>query len=149
MPTLSRLFALAAVCAATLTMSACGGDDQEALSKSEFVAQGNQICKSEWQTPRAKLFKRVLSEYAGTQPTKQEKETAMLDLMASYEDAISGLGQLEPPDQDAATIGSIIDGMEKAAARAKANPSAVFTNTSVFADANEQAGEYGLSECAV
>lgn len=149
MSSLSRFFAASAVVAVTLLLSACGGGDEEPLSKSEFVAQGNQICKSEWQTPRAELFKKLLAEYAGTKPTAKQKEIAMLDLIGSYEDAISGLDQLQPPDKDAATIESMIDEMEKAAAAAKADPRTVFTNTSVFEDANEQAGEYGLAECAV
>lgn len=149
MSTLSRFFAVSAVLAVTLLLSACGGGDEEPLTKSEFVAQGNQICKSEWQTPRAELFKKLLAEYAGTKPTAKEKEIAMLDLISSYEDAISGLDQLQPPDKDASSVESIIEGMEEAAAEAKADPRTVFTNTSVFGDANEQAAEYGLDECAV
>jgi hypothetical protein len=141
-----RLF-LTAACALVATAAiGCGGDDDEALTKAEFLKQGNAICakgNKEIDAGANKTFEK------GKQPSKaQITKFAEDTLIPSVESQIDQLRDLKPPSADEDQVNKILDEAESALDETKDDPSVFATNKDPFKKANSLAGAYGLKECA-
>jgi len=140
-----KTFAVAAVMAG-LGVAGCGGDD-EALTKAEFVKQGNAICAK----GNAELKTKVEELIAGGKEPDMEAQIAFVEeeFLPNVQGQIDDLGELTPPEADEGEVEAIIASAQEAIDKAEADLEAVAAaEEDPFADANEKAGAYGLSECA-
>lgn len=130
-----------------LLASGCGGSSKE-LSKSEFVTQGNTICKE-----ATEAREKLLAEFAETTNPKANDEVArekvLEKILPIYEGAAKQIGELGAPSGDEAKVEAIVGAMEEAAAKVKASPQTAGIGDLPFRKANEAAESYGLTACTV
>jgi hypothetical protein len=139
---------LACLAATGLIAAGCGSDDNsggdsggggDALSKEDFLAQGNQICKD----GNAALN-------AADAPAGQDK--ASLDafvtdtLVPNIQGQIDDLSDLTPPDDIADDVSAALDDAQTELDAISADPSSLSDNS--FSDVNQELTDIGLTECA-
>jgi hypothetical protein len=136
---------LAALFAATaLVATGCGGDDssdEETPTKAAYIEQADAICTS---------TVKEISAIAKDLPNdieSPEVQTAISDeVVPRYQDELTELRDLTPPEGDEDTTASIYDAVEEALQKVEDDPSAL-DEEDTFADANQQAVDYGLEVC--
>lgn len=140
----SSIMVLAAFAAAFIAIG-CGGEDEEALTKVEYVRKGNAIC-GKWQQARGALFGKF-NKQLGPSVTKAKREKAILVILKPYETATQDLAELPLPDGEEKKVEAITAAMEAAFTEAKKNPAALLRSSAVFEKPNTLAEDYGLKEC--
>ena len=126
----------------------CGSSSEEALSKSEFVKQGNGICAKATEA-REKAVVEILK---GADPKASQKalqQEAADKTVPYYEGAAEEIDDLGAPEGDETQVEELVDAMEEAAAQVKANPQTAITGNLPFRKANEAAESYGLDACVI
>jgi hypothetical protein len=164
-PRLSILTAL--LCAAiALAVAGCGGGDDSSsttvssttavgatgasggapLSTDEFITQADAICTSS----NDEVDAQAQQVFGGQQPTDAQLAQFINDtLIPSLEDEINGIDALTPPAGDEDQVQAIIDAVNTALDKVKANPQlvAASANNGPFAEADQLAKAYGLKVC--
>ena len=142
-----RRLCVAGVCALAAAAIGCGGDDDEALTKAQFLKQGNAICKK----GNKEIDKAAKKTFTSNKRPSTAEITKFAEdtLIPSVEEQISGIRDLNPPSADEDQVDSILDEAESALDKTKADPS-IFANekNDPFKKANQDAKAYGLTECA-
>jgi hypothetical protein len=138
----------AAVVAFALLVTGCGGSDEpEALTKAEFVKQGNAICKQS-ESERSKVIERFSQE---VKPDKDSmvkaQEELVLALVPTYEKATTKIDELGAPEGDEQKVEEIVKAREEAIEQVKANPGSAAISSLPFNDANKLLQSYGLTTC--
>jgi hypothetical protein len=152
-----------------LVVAACGGD--EALSKDEYLAEGNAICED-----ANAQFHAIQSEFANLPDASNPEEFAepmVADFVEQYtavlEEQLGDLRALAAPEGDEDLLAAIYDDLEAvmhaipqlADAAAAGDPAAIEQLSSsedqghaglrvvgaAFSDLSVRAGEYGLTVC--
>ncbi|MDP9228733.1 MAG: hypothetical protein M3M99_06705 [Actinomycetota bacterium] len=144
---------LALALAIGLIAAGCGDDDDDgdsgdALTKQEYIAQGNAICEQGDQEIEA-AFEQAAP--ANTQPTPEQIESVVTEtLIPSVQGQIDDLKALPAPEGDEDTLNAIYDDAQTALDGIEADPASVASEDSPdpFADVNQRIGEYGLTACA-
>jgi hypothetical protein len=135
-----------------LIAAGCGSDNSDdtstsaALTKEEFLAQGNAICKQGNQEIDA-----AFGALGKGQPSQAELETTITEkVVPGIQSQIDDLRALSPPEGDADTVNAILDDAQTALDGVEADPSSIATEngSDPFADVNKKVGEYGLTTCA-
>jgi hypothetical protein len=143
---------LAAVLVVGLTLSACGGDDDSsstattatALSKSEFLKQGNAICA----TGNKAIDQAASKAFTqGQKPTQAQVEQFTAQITPIIQGEIDGIRALGAPAGEEQQVNAILDDAQSALDEAKQDPS-VFLNGDPFKKANQESKAYGLTACA-
>lgn len=134
-----------AVLALGLVAAGCGGGD-DALTKSEFLKQGNAICKKGNKVIDSAANKAFPSNQqpSDAEITKFAEDTAIPEIQKE----IDGIGDLNPPSADEDKVNAILDEAQVALDKAKADPLIFASNNDPFVKANKLANDYGLTECA-
>ena len=146
--------AVLVVVALALTGAGCGDDDEpagtggssggDALTKEQFLEQGNAICaagNAELDAEGATL---------GTAPTPGEIEDfALNELVPNVQNQIDELRGLTPPEGDEETVDEILKAAEEGVAAIEQNPASAFDDGGAdpFGQANQLAADYGLVAC--
>lgn len=155
----SKLDPILALCAAmaVAAMAGCGGEDDDALTKSEFVAQANSICRKS----EGEVLQR-LSTYVKEQPnegagqTQNELFAGAVDdiLIPAAETKIRDIESLDPPPAGEKRVDAYLGAMERGVDAVETKgPTYVALNASLyefekqFAPAARIAGDYGLKDC--
>ena len=144
------LTTLALVVASAAIAVGCGSSDSdsttsEALSKSEFLKQGNAICKQGNQEINA-AFNDAFG--GGSKPSQDEIDQVVTDtVVPSIQGQIDDLSALTPPSGDEDTVNNILDEAQTALDQVKDDPSAITGKDDPFAQANQDAKAYGLTVC--
>lgn len=120
----------------------CGGSDKKPLSKSEYVRQGNAICKK-----GNKKIEAAASKFKGEPSPKELEKFATDDLVPSVEDQVKQLRDLEPPKADKDTVEKIYKQVDAGVSKVKADPSTLTKTPDPFGKANKAARSYGLTVC--
>jgi hypothetical protein len=153
----NAILLFAGMLAVGLIAAGCGDDGDEssdtgtdtvatALTKEEFLAQGNAICKQgavEIEGAAEQLF-------GSGQPTPEQLETFANDtLIPGIRDQIDQIRALAPPEGDEEKVNSMLDKAEDAVAELEANPQSAFREgNDPFAEVNRELAAYGLTTCA-
>jgi len=147
--TLSLLAALALA----LVAAGCGSSDDsstgsggEALTKAEFIKQGNAICKKGNDELEAKVTGAFKSQPTEAQIAKFSTEEAT----PIIEDEVSQLKDLSPPSGDEDTVSALFDAIDSGIAKVKEDPASIAKGNDAggnFAEANKLANDYGLTVC--
>ncbi len=148
-PPPSRLTGVIAV-AATLVLglvgAGCGSSSKSsttaALSKPQFLAQGNAICARGNQSLAAP------DKALGNQPSNAQITAFVATAFApDIQSQIDGLRALGAPSGDQATVSGMIDAAQTDLNKIKGNP-ALLAGGAGFADFAHLAHPYGLTACA-
>jgi hypothetical protein len=129
--------------AITLLMAGCGSsdDNDKALSKSDYLSQGNAICKKGNDTINA------AGQKLGESATKAQQTAFVTDtIVPAVETELKDLRALNAPEADADKLSSLYDQADAALDKIKATPALALAGDP-FAAVNAKATAYGLTEC--
>jgi hypothetical protein len=134
----------AIVCAAllaTVVLAGCsGGDDEQGLPKSEFIAQSEAIC-----TKHAEAQDKIFDSIPSDATTAQTAEIFLKQAIPDYKAQQKELRAVKPPEDDADEIDAIYT-LEK---DLRDDPEAALgAPESPLADVNARMKAYGLTACA-
>jgi len=142
------LVALVALLA--LAIAGCGGGDETtALTKGQFLKQGNQICNQQREKRNAELRKAIQGKDQTKLLPLAEREELVLQTLPAYAEVPKMLEGLGAPEGDEEEVEAITKAMEKAVEDVEGNPKEALESTKQFFEASKLASEYGLSECVV
>jgi hypothetical protein len=149
-----RVALFAVVVLAGGALAACG-DDDDALSKSEFLRKGNAVCKTFGDRIEAAGDETFADLQEGEQPSADDIRSFFQDAVRpNVESLINGLDDLEPPDELRADVDDLIaearkalDDLEDAV---EDDPEKAFSDESgdPFVKVNEKSADLGLTTCA-
>ena len=150
-----KVGACSAALVIALAVAGCGSSDDDSssdesstteISKTDFVTQANEICKSS----NTAIDSAANKVFGNGQPTQAETEDFITTtVVPQVETQLSAIRELGVPEGDEDQVNAMLDAAESANEEVKADPiSATTTNTDPFKEANKLADEYGLTECA-
>ncbi len=132
-------------------LAACGGGGDATtdstqgtpLTKDEFLAQGNQICKSGNEAVSS------AASSLGQNPSQADIDQFVNDtLIPTVEGELNSLQALGAPSGDEDQVNAIIDAAQSGVDSSSANPGeATNPNSPAFQEANKLASAYGLTDC--
>lgn len=127
----------------------CGDGDstEEALTKKQFLRQGNAVCYKKEQERNDIIAAEGARLSGGTKNLAAQQEKLVLKILPTYEEATAGLDELGAPEGDEKQVEAIVEAMEEAAEKVKADPGTAVTTGLPFKKANELAQDYGLRSC--
>ena len=156
-PLLSRLavvIAIAVTLVVGLVASGCGSSSSKstastattpALSKPQFLAQGNAICRQGNQRLGAAQDK----AFGHNEPSQAQITAYVTNAFApDIQSQISAIRALGAPSGDQATVTTMLDVAQADLNRVKSNPALLTSNSPPFADFAKLAHPYGLTACA-
>jgi hypothetical protein len=141
---------IAALVVALLVASCGGGDSSDAsISKEEFIAKADVICKQSNERMEAGFAKYLKGARSLTKPNAPEVEKLVGKVMVpNLKREIAKLRALGIPDGDEERVGAMLSALEEGEETAERNPKAVTASSdAVFGIAARIAGEYGLEVC--
>jgi hypothetical protein len=155
------MIAAAAAAAAAVVAAGCGGSSsstttsaasstttQAALTKSEFLAKGNAICKKGNQA----INKAAHQQFSkGQKPrASQVQDFVTKTVIPNIQQQITGIKNLPPPSGDEAQVTKIVDDAQASLDKAKQNPSLLAGGgkQDPFKQVNKETKAYGLTACA-
>jgi hypothetical protein len=148
--------ALVAILTVGLVAAGCGSSSSTsttaALTKAEFLKQGNAICKKGNQQIN-KVAHQTFNpkKYPNGPPPKSVQTKFVTDtVIPSVQGQIDGIKALGAPTGDEAQVKAIVDAAQSALDKAKADPTLMFQNNpknDPFAKANQLTTSYGLTAC--
>lgn len=137
---------------AVLVAIGCGGGDDETttLTKAQFLAKGNALCKEKEQE-RLDEVNKVIASLKQGEILSDPKQTRMVEtiIIPNYEETISGLEALGAPEGDEAKIDKLLAAMNKTTKVLKEDPEEAIFNVLMFEESNKLAKTYGLKSCVV
>jgi hypothetical protein len=146
--------ALLAVLTLAVFAAGCGnGDDSAAsITKSEFLAQGNAICKqgnqeidSDFEAFAKENDLQQNDGLTDAQATEASEEI----LIPNVQDQVDQIRELGAPDGQEAQVDAILAAAQKGIDDLEADPTLLAQNgADPFAEANKLAKDYGLAACA-
>jgi hypothetical protein len=119
-----------------------------ALSKAQFLAEGNAICRQGNQKLAA--TQRALEKTVGNHAPTQAQITAYVNaaFAPSIEGQIEQIRALGAPSGEQATVTNILDLAQTDLNRVKSKPTLLAANSDPFASFARLAHPYGLTACA-
>jgi hypothetical protein len=141
--------ALAALLLATGFAAGCGDDDEEALSKAEYIKQGDEICRESGDRIDQEAEKAFADLGENERPTEEQIAPFVKDtLVPEVEKQIEGLRDLAPPEEDEDKLNDIYDGVDEAASKVEEDPGLLLQEgADPFEEPNAAAQEYGFKVC--
>jgi hypothetical protein len=144
---LAALVALAAVAAGC----GGGGDEDEALTKAQFINQADKICKkiSEKNEAEFQAFVQKVQSEGGIE--KSGGEIGQEVVLPNFEMKVEQLTEMEPPSQGEKQITAWYEALEDALEEAREDPNTLIgfaaNADAPLIKANRIAREYGFEEC--
>jgi predicted small secreted protein len=149
---------IAAIVAAAMLVAGCGGGDDSSsssssISKEEFIAKADAICKKSSKQMEAEIFKYLRNNRVKgslRKPSVEDNEKFIeAVLIPNLAREIKELKALGVPSGDEEKIDAMISALEEGLETAKNEPETVAAGSSdiIFGIASRLAGEYGLETC--
>lgn len=132
--------------ALTLTMAACEGGGEERLTEEEFVTAANEAC-----TEGNETIQEAANEIgaSGQQPTDDQLEGFVDEIVVAIQGQIDDISALRPPEDIEEDVDAMVDELQSSLDEVEdAGAEALQSQENPFADANEMAGDLGLTVCA-
>jgi len=142
---IAMLLALALTGAAVF--AGCGGDDDggsesEALTKTELIAQADEICQAA--TDEVEEATADFDENTADDELVQFTEDTYVPLL---QDEVSDLQALTPPEEEADAYEAMLSSLEDGVDQIESDPELVLGNENPLADATEKAEAIGFEVC--
>jgi len=124
----------------------CGADDEEALSKAEYIKQGDAICKA----ASAELRKQLTEMFPGDEEPSGEELTNVIEdvFKPNIEGQLNDLRDLIPPKDDEETVNAIYEKVETGLAKLEDDPAVLLSTDDPLEPANKAAEAYGFKVCS-
>lgn len=147
------LLMLCSTCLALLSFGGCGGSGDSAstdsLSKAQFVAQGDAICKRV-QKEIAQKESAYLAEHGSASSKADIEKLLMTIVVPALKTQTTGLAKLGTPQADGGEAASVVKSFEEAVRKAESAPGVIANfETSPLVKAGRLAKAYGFRECGV
>lgn len=149
--------ALAALLIVGACVAGCGSSSSTttettaAISKAEFVKQGNAVCAKGEKAQEAGVnaYAKEHGLKGNQEPTKaQQTEIVETVFVPNIQSQINGVKALGAPSGEEQQVSAALEAAQQALDKAKANPAVFFGNEDLFAAAGKQLHALGLKECA-
>lgn len=144
---------LVGVLACVGLLAACGGggdETTEALSKSEFIAQGDEICANGDKEVEAQAEEFAEENDIDTEaPTQEQQEEVVAAVFVpSLQTQADELSQLGAPEGEEAEVEAIVASLEKATEELEGDPSLLFeASGNPLEEPSELAAKFGFENC--
>ena len=128
----------------------CGGDDdEEALSKAEFIEQGDAICKKAAAEGEKEADAMFADLGPNEEPSDEQLTTFVEDVLKpNVEGQLNDLRDLTPPEEDEDTVNAVYEKVETGLAKLEDDPKTILSDEDPLSDANQAAEDYGFKECS-
>ena len=148
-----KMTGLALLAAVAVAVGCGGGDEEEALSKAEYVKQGNEIC-ADFNQDVGKDAEKAFAGLKSEKDLTPDKAREFFDAaLPKFETAVADLDALGPPEGDEDTVKAIIDAGKSDAKKieeAKDDDEAIrgfVLGESATPEFDQKAEAYGLADC--
>jgi hypothetical protein len=141
---------IAVAIVAALALSGCGGSDAPALSKFQFIQQGDALCRRFENEKQVAIESFVEKEGRGpfkalsSRKRIEEVSTAILPSIKSISEELRDLGV---PDSDQGKGDKLVTNLEAAVAELEANPKLLRGEADPFGQVAKEAKAYGFKTC--
>ncbi|CAN5542062.1 hypothetical protein BH20ACT19_BH20ACT19_12990 [soil metagenome] len=146
-----RKYACATVIAllATGAGAGCGGDEEEPLSKAEYIKQGDAICEKFGDMIDKEAEEAFADLGPDEEPSEEQLTTFVEDIAKpNVEDQLSELRDLPAPEADEDELNGVYDDVETALAKIEDDPLVILEEgEDPFEEPNDAARAYGFKEC--
>ncbi|MGK2954451.1 MAG: hypothetical protein ACSLFI_02105 [Solirubrobacterales bacterium] len=140
-----RFLSLAAILAASAFVAiGCGGSDDssaDAPTKTAYITEADDICSATLTDIEA-----VAKELPNDIESPEVQAAITDEILPMYQEELTELRALTPPEGEEETTASIYDAVEEALQKVEDDPSTI-GDEEVFGDANQQAQDFGLKVC--
>jgi hypothetical protein len=127
----------------------CGGDDEEPLSKAEYIKQGDAICKKAQAEGKKKVEEMFGDLGPNEEPSEEQLTTLVEDVIKpNTQGQLNDLRDLTPPEGDEDTVNAIYDGVEEGLANVEDDPKILLSKDDPFEAPTQKAEDYGFKECS-
>lgn len=136
----------------TAAVSCGGGDDDSTaatLTKSEFIAQADAICKDGEEALEQEADEFAEENDVDTEnPTEAQQEEVISDVVApAIRQQGEEIAELGAPEGDEETIEAIVEAVESGADELESDPASLLEGKNPLGEGSKLAREYGLKEC--
>lgn len=135
----------------TLGAAGCGGDDDDALTKEEFIAQANQACVD----GDEEIDQAAEKRFGNTDPSRAEfKQFTLETVVPRVQTTIDEIRDLAAPEGDEDQINAFLDAVQAdldqvEEDQVEEDPLAIRSpQNDLFVEPDRLAREYGIEECA-
>jgi len=141
-----------ALLAVTAAAAGCGGgDEEEALSKADYLKQGNKICAA-FDEAAGKEAEKAFAGLESAKEVTPDKAREFFDAaLPKFDAAVEDLDALAPPEGDEDTVQAVIDAgksdSQKITDADDEGIVAFITNDSATPEFDQKAEAYGLKDC--
>ncbi len=140
-----RLAAVATVLVAGALVAGCGDSNDDALSKSEFVAKASAVCT----TNNKKIEAAANDTFGKGRPSAADVEQFTTQTVVPVsQDTIDKIKDLSPPKDDEDQVNAILTSAQTATDKLKADPSSNTDQNNPYAETDKLAKAYGLTACS-
>jgi hypothetical protein len=146
---------IVAVIAAAMLVAGCGGGGDSSgsstgsISKEEFAAKANAICKNGTERLQTAIGHILKDQPNITKVSQAEQEKIVTTvLVPNVSREVKELRALGAPDGDEERVDAMVTALEEGVETAERDPQAVTKSSdAIFGIASRIAGEYGLTTC--
>jgi hypothetical protein len=134
---------------AALGLAACGGGEQKAISKDEYLKRAQEVCKK----GNADLQKASDSAFPNLKPGEKPTDDQIAlfvrkTVVPEIRKQVKALRDLPPPKDSKDKVDKIYDALDQGLDKMNDDPKLLLSGTNVFSKADELGKKYGLSVCA-
>jgi hypothetical protein len=140
-----------AITVAAFGLAACGGGDQKAISKDEYLKRAQEVCKK----GNADLQKASSSAFPDLKPGEKPTDEQIAGfvrktVVPEIRKQVKALRELPPPQgKDAKDkVDKIYDALDQGLDKMHDDPKLLLSGSNVFSKADELGKKYGFSVCA-
>jgi hypothetical protein len=144
---LGLILAIVAVSSVVGAVGCGGSSNEEALTKSEFVEQGNAICEKA-EEERGKIFTAESEKFDPNGDVQAQQTKVVQSTIPTYQQAAEQLGELAAPEDKTEQLDGLVGAMEETVEQIMANPQTAIVSNVQFESPNQKAKELELDSCA-
>lgn len=132
-------------------LTGCGGGGSGSLSKAELIERGDELCADASANLGARIHNyghQLGFAHKRTGPTPKQENGLITDvILPRFQAVAEELGELSPPEDEAAEFEEIVAGLEEAVAESETSPNVLRSVGNPFEEVKEKATAFGFEVC--